>query len=133
MSSRTHSTASNIGAGLALAFATLGTSVGISAYFVDPVKSAASFGILLSSSSASEALPLVRAYSARNISSGVGIVTLLALGKRKSVGILLAVGTIVMALDGWLVKEARGAYTAEALGHIGFIPVALLTSWLLSK
>lgn len=132
MSTKTYSTASNVGAGLALAFAALGTSVGINAFFTDPLKSAATFGINLGSS-ASEALPLVRAISARNIVSGVGIVTLLAFGKRKSVGILLATGTIVMALDGWLVSQARGAYTPEAVGHLSFIPVALLTSWLLSK
>ena len=132
MSTKAFSTASNIGAGLALAFATLGTSVGVSAFFFDPIKSAATFGIKIDST-ASSALPLVRAYSSRNIGSGIGIFALLALGKRKSVGVLLATGTIVMALDGWLVAQARGSYTAEALGHLFFIPVALLTSWLLSK
>lgn len=106
-STKTNSTASNIGTSLALAFAALGTSVGITAFFVDPVKSAATFGILLNEPTSSDAIPLVRAYSARNIAPGVGITTLLALSKRKSVGILLATSTIVMALDGWLVKEAR--------------------------
>ncbi|KAJ5328727.1 hypothetical protein N7452_009117 [Penicillium brevicompactum] len=132
MSTKAYSTASNVGAGLALAFAALGTSVGISAFFADPLKSAATFGINIEST-ASASLPLVRAYSSRNIGSGVGILALLALGKRKSVGILLATGTLVMALDGWLVAQASGRYTAEALGHLSFIPVAILTSWLLSK
>ena len=126
-----YSTASNVGAGLALAFATLGTSVGVNAFIGDPVKSAATFGLAIDSSPS--ALPLVRAYSSRNIGSGIGVLALLALGKRKALGVLLASGTVVMALDGWLVAEANGAYTAEALGHWFFIPVALLTSWLLSK
>ena len=132
MSTRAYSTASNVGAGLALAFAALGTSVGMTGFFADPLKSAATFGIKIDSS-ASAALPLVRAYSSRNIGSGIGILALLAFGKRKAVSILLATGTIVMALDGLLVAQASGSYTAEALGHLSFIPVALLTSWLLSK
>lgn len=132
MSLSAHSTASNIGAGLAFAFAALGTSVGIHAFFIDPIKTATTFGITLAPP-ASEALPFVRAYAARNIGSGVGIIALLLSGKRKSVGILLATGTIVMALDGWLVAQVKGGYIEEALQHLSFIPIALLTSWLLAK
>lgn len=44
---------------------------------------------------------------------------------------VLATGTVVMALDGWIVARARGAWTAEAMGHLGFVPVAFLTGWLL--
>jgi hypothetical protein len=48
-------------------------------------------------------------------------VTLLALDKPKSVGILLATGTIVIALlSRWLFKEARVLYSAEAVGHFSF-------------
>lgn len=127
-----HSTASNIGTGLALAFATLGTSVGVAAFVADPVKGAARFGTPISSPD-SEAIPLLRAYSARNIASGVGIVALLLTGKRSAVGILIATGTITMALDGWIVAQVKGGFKEQALGHLMFIPVGLLTGWLLMQ
>jgi hypothetical protein len=86
MYTKAYSTDSDVGAGLALAIAALGTSVGINALFAGPLKYAATFGIKIEST-ASASLPLVRTYSSRNIGSGVSILALLALGKRKSVRI----------------------------------------------
>jgi hypothetical protein len=98
MSTRASSTASNVGAGLALAFATKYLS---RHHWIlrQSFETAATFGIKIDSP-ASASLPLVRDYSSRNIGSGVGILALLALGKRRSLGTLLATGTIVMVLDG---------------------------------
>lgn len=126
--SLSQNTASKIGTGPALTFATLGTSVGLSA-FRNPSKTASTYGLPLTPGT--EPTPFIRAFAARNIGSGLGIIALLLCGQRRSVAVVLATGTVVMALDGWIVARARGAWTAEAMGHLGFVPVAFLTGWLL--
>ncbi|KAL2210935.1 hypothetical protein CC79DRAFT_1366310 [Sarocladium strictum] len=130
MSISQYCTATNIGTGLAASFATLGIIVGISAFTGDPTSMAEQFGVNVSPP-ATDAVPFIRACAARNIGSGIGIFTLIALGKPTAVGILLSTSWVVMVLDGWIVAQAAGRWTSTALGHVGFIPVSLLTSWLL--
>ena len=125
-----YSSSSNVGVGLAYAFAVLGTSIGISTFFLLTPSTAP---LLSGSLSPPLRVPLVRAYAARNIGSGVGLAALLLSGQRKSAAILLVSGIVVMVLDSWLVAQVKGGFKEESLGHLFFVPISLLTSWLLTR
>ena len=82
---------------------------------VNPQGSSAALGIPVSSTT-SPALPFVSFAGARNISTGITILTLLYMGQKKVLGTLLLCGVPTCLIDAWICAR-YGAVEGKALGH----------------
>ncbi|CAF9939358.1 hypothetical protein IMSHALPRED_001311 [Imshaugia aleurites] len=92
----------------------LGLSGGIYS-IVNPQAFGATLGIPISTPT-SPALPFASFAGARQISSGLTILTLLYTGQRKAVGTLLICGVAAIMTDAWICFQHDGV-EGKAVGH----------------
>ncbi len=82
---------------------------------LNPLAFSSTLGIPISTSS-SPSLPLVSFVAARNLGSGVTVLTLLYLGQRKVVGTLFKCGVVTALADAWICFQFDGMQ-GKAVGH----------------
>ena len=81
---------------------------------LDPLAFSTTLGVPLSTTSTtSDALPLISFIGARNLSSGITLLALLCTGQRKAVG---TCGIVTAMLDAWICAKYGGT-EGKAVGH----------------
>lgn len=88
---------------------------------LNPLAFSATLGIPITSNT-SPALPFVSFAAARNLGSGITMLSLAASGNRKAVGIFLIAGAPTAIADAWICT----AYSAEAGKAVGHAVMGLL-------
>ena len=75
----------------------------------NPLAFSSTLGVPLASNNANAALPFVSFVAARNLGSGITLLTLCALGSRKGVGIVLMAGVVTAFADAWICSKFGGS------------------------
>ncbi|KAF7294469.1 hypothetical protein MKEN_01439400 [Mycena kentingensis (nom. inval.)] len=122
-------------------FGALGISTGLYTLVSPGHKTAELFGIVIppsidwNSEAGARQKAFMRIHGVRNAVNGAGLVILSLLGARRTVGIMLGLGSLVCVADGWILKdyrtraEGKAAQVAEkqSVGHmLTAIPVLVL-------